>query len=139
MEDDVETDRTMLVRAVDVLPHSTRPVSIHQGLLPCAPSKPSVRAITPRAVDLREPGERRRSEASKERLDRRDESQAKAQPQPHSAPVATALLTKSLPSKAHACTPNDVAFKGEFNGATTVYSPEDMPAIAVSVGLRYPL
>ncbi|KAL0565649.1 hypothetical protein V5O48_016372 [Marasmius crinis-equi] len=88
---------------------------------------------TKKRTSLEEPSELpNQSQANARRAKRRrrdfkgHEAQAKAHPQPHSEPIATVLLSKSLPSKSDACTAKNAAFEGEFDGAKTVYTLEEM-------------
>ncbi|KAL0566486.1 hypothetical protein V5O48_015524 [Marasmius crinis-equi] len=98
------------------------------------PKNPNKRSLSPDVPETpaQSPANIRRAKRRRWQFDGY-ESRAKAQPQPHSAPVATALLPKSLPSKADACTAKNVAFEGEFNGAATVYSLEDMTKMGYRV------
>ncbi|KAL0577208.1 hypothetical protein V5O48_004774 [Marasmius crinis-equi] len=90
---------------------------------------------------LHEPGEpaRKQSRTNAKRAKRRHggfdgyEIRVKANPRPHSQPIATVVGPESLPTKADACSAKNIAFCGEFKDAAKVYTLQQLRELGFRV------
>ncbi|KAL0572916.1 hypothetical protein V5O48_009049 [Marasmius crinis-equi] len=61
------------------------------------------------------------------------EERALSNPRPHEEPIATAVAPESFPTKADACSAKNVAYEGEFQDSTRIYTLEELQQMGYRV------